>query len=368
MASHLAEPAVVVIGASAGGLQALLTIVERLPNTLPACVLIAMHSSTNGEGVLPQILDRTGSLPVTFARSGDPVSSGRIYVAPGDFHLLVGVDGLMLAHGPRENGFRPAVDPLFRTAARELGRRVIGVILSGALSDGTYGLSLVKHHGGVTIVQDPDDAQIPSMPQSAINHVAVDHVLPAADIAGEIVRLAEQLADGDGRRTMPRAKRVEPQQPLTPTEISDMEELFGEPSALTCPDCGGALWQVQEGGVVRYQCHVGHQYAPENLEAAQRDAIDGALWSAVRVLEEHAELKSRMARRAAEGGLRLVSEGFEEGARDAHEQAQRIRSVLFNAGNGNGARVDSVRAKVRKNVRAPAKKRKRRPTARARKS
>ena len=133
---------------------------------------------------------------------------------------------------------------------------------------------------------------------------------------------------------MPRSKVPESQEPPEETEIRDMNELFGPPSGLTCPDCGGALWQVAEGRVLRYQCHVGHQYAPENLDAAQRDEIDGALWSAVRALEEHAELRQRMARRAADGGLRVVSEGFAEGARDAHEQAQRIRAVLFGRSGG----------------------------------
>ena len=146
---------------------------------------------------------------------------------------------------------------------------------------------------------------------------------------------------------MPRSSGIEPQQPAQHTDIRDMNALFGPPSGITCPECGGALWQVEEERVLRYQCHVGHQYAPDNLDAAQRDVIDGALWSAVRVLEEHAELKTRMARRAAEGGLQVVSEAFAEGARDAHEQARQIRSVLltFDTGNG-GARREAARAAV----------------------
>jgi two-component system chemotaxis response regulator CheB len=270
-------------------------------------------------------------------------------------------------HGPRENGFRPAIDPLFRTAARELGRLVIGVVLSGALSDGTYGLSTIKQYGGVTIVQDPDDAVIPNMPQSAIESVDVDYVLPASEIAYQIERSARKIAESPEREVdMPRAKGLEPQQASEETEIQDMNELFGPPSGLTCPDCGGALWQVEEGRVVRYQCHVGHQYAPENLESAQRDEIDGALWSAVRVLEEHADLKQRMARRALAGGMSVVSEGFAEGARDAHQQAQRIRGVLFTLGNGKKARslaADNPRS--REAPRRAAVKKTRRSSARA---
>jgi len=263
-------PAIVVIGASAGGLQALSVIVEQLPASLPACVLVVVHSASTSPGNLPEILQRISALPVAFAKETDVLRSGRLYVAPPDLHLLIGGRGLLLLHGPRENGFRPAVDPLFRTAARQLGSRVIGVILSGAMSDGTYGLSTIKHHGGVTIVQDPNDAVIASMPQSAIDHVDVDYVLRAGEIAGQIVRSARQIAEvPEGEVDMPRDKAVEPQQPreerlLQPpetTEVQDMNELFGPPSGLTCPDCGGALWQVPEGRVVRYQCHVGHQYA-----------------------------------------------------------------------------------------------------------
>jgi len=324
----------VVIGASAGGLQALTTLVGRLPPSLEACVLVVMHSASDGTGVLPDILARISALPVAFAAHGDVLKRGQIYIAPPDFHLIVTAGGLAAVHGPRENGFRPAIDPLFRTAARELGPRVIGVVLSGALSDGTYGLSVIKHCGGITVVQDPQDAIIPSMPMSALKYVDIDHVLPAGEIAELIERLTAREG-GKGVPAMPGPKEeLEPQLASENTEVAEMKELFGPPSALTCPDCGGALWEVQEGRVVRYQCHVGHQYAPENLEGEQRDAIDSALWSAVRALEEHAELKMRMARRAAESGLGVVSEGFAAGAREAHEQAQRIKSVLFSSTPG----------------------------------
>jgi two-component system chemotaxis response regulator CheB len=343
---RMAKRSIVVIGASAGGLQALSTIVQQLPPSLPASVLIVVHSSTNGQGVLPRILQRVSALPVAFAENGDVLAPGRIFVARPDFHLILSPTGLALVHGPRENGFRPAVDPLFRTAARELGPRVIGVILSGGLSDGTYGLSTVKHHGGVAIVQDPQDAVIPNMPQSAIEYVDVDYVVPAAEIGLLITRLAAGDAATKGRSSMPRSTDLEPQLPSAETEVGDMNQTFGAPSGLTCPDCGGALWEVQEGRVLRYQCHVGHQYAPENLEAGQRDAIDSALWSAVRVLEEHADLKTRMSARTAAGGMTAVSKGFAEGARDARQQAHRIRTVLFNLGDGNGAKgVVATRAR-----------------------
>ena len=339
MARHTPPSHVIVVGGSAGALPALTTIVERLPPSFPACVLVVMHSASNGSnGVLPELLGRAGSLPVAFANDGDRLRAGRIYVAPADYHLVVARGALAVVHGPRENGFRPAIDPLFRTAAREFRGSVIGVVLSGALSDGTYGLSVVKHYGGVAIVQDPEDAVIPSMPQSALKHVEVDLVVPAAAIAAAIERLVASTVKAQRGSAMPRGTALEPQLQSDTTEVAHMKDLFGAPSGLTCPDCGGALWEVEEDKVLRYQCHVGHQYAPENLEDGQRDVIDGALWSAVRVLEEHAELKMRMADRAATGGMRMVSEGFTEGAREARHQAEQIRALLLTGRPGDAKR------------------------------
>lgn len=357
---------VIVIGGSAGALEPLTIILEQLPLELRASVLIVMHTRAGTDGVLPDILQRASSLRVAFAKHDEPLQRGRVYVANPDVHLIVTPAGLRLVHGPRENGFRPAIDPLFRTAARELGARVVGVILSGALSDGIYGLSLIKQHGGVAIVQDPEDADIGNMPRSALNVVDVDYVLPAADIATVLTRLSEERPDKGrthGEKIMARSDELEPQLPSENTQVAEMEDRYGAASSLTCPDCGGALWEVQEGRVVRFQCHVGHQYAPDALDDGQRDAVDSALWSAVRVLEEHAELKMRMSRRAAENGLETVSEGFADGARDAHSQAQRIRSLLFTADTRprgrHAAAHKAVAAPVRRSQRVRIKERSR---------
>jgi two-component system chemotaxis response regulator CheB len=185
--------------------------VKRLPAQLPACVLVVMHSPPNGSGALADILGRSTSLPVAFGKTGDPVEPGHIYVARPDFHLLVTPSGLRVAHGPRENGFRPAIDPLFRSAARELGPRVIGVVLSGALGDGAYGLSTIKQHGGIAIAQSPEDAIVPSMPLTAIKNVNLDHILTARDIGATIDRLKKGACSGINVMsvisTLPRASR-----------------------------------------------------------------------------------------------------------------------------------------------------------------
>src|SRR5215467_10389409 len=244
----MARHDVIVIGGSAGALPALTTIVGQLPASLPACVLVALHTSAQADGFLPDILERASPLSVAFAKNHDPVLPGHIYVAPPDFHLIVTSSGLRVVHGPRENGFRPAIDPLFRTAARELGSRVVGVILSGGLSDGSYGLSVIKKHGGVAIVQNPEDAIIANMPANALNAVNVDYVRDASGIAATIERLSRDLEESEsapeGDDEMGRSKEVEPQLPVENAEVAEMAIRFGPPSPLTCPDCGGALWEV----------------------------------------------------------------------------------------------------------------------------
>jgi two-component system chemotaxis response regulator CheB len=321
----MAQIELIVIGASAGGLDGLLTIVTHLPPSLPASVIVVMHNNSNSQ--LPAILARAGALPVAVPEDGDTIVAGRILVAPPDYHVLVSRGRVVLNRGPRENGFRPAIDPLFRTAARAYRGRVMGVILSGALDDGTYGMRVIKDAGGVTVVQDPDEATIPSMPLSVIENVAVDHVVSAAAMPDLIVRLT---ARGAAKGTvMPRRKEPEPQDPDDPTQVEEMVETFGPPIGITCPDCGGALWEMRDGNLDRYRCHVGHQFSPDSLETSQRDAVEGALWSAVRALEEQADLRQRMAERAEGAGLNIAHGQFAEAAQTSHQQASAIRELLF---------------------------------------
>jgi two-component system chemotaxis response regulator CheB len=323
---------VVVIGASAGGLEPLISIVGGLPQALPAALLVVVHTGTNGGSILPQILSRRTQWPVTTAVDGDPLEHGRVYVAPPDFHLMFGANGrLSVVHGPRENGFRPAIDPLFRSAARAFGPRVIGVVLSGALDDGAYGLGVVKRLGGVAVVQQPEDALVPSMPLNAIGAAEVDHVAPSADIAPLILQLVGstgRIQKGEEERPMG-SSEPEAQKAGREIPIVEMMQHAGPPSGLTCPDCGGALWELDEGRLVRYRCHVGHQFSGETLGAEQISAVEGALWSAVRILEEHADLRTRLSKRAQDAGLAEVARGFADRARESHVQALQLRRVLF---------------------------------------
>jgi len=320
----------VVIGASAGSLQPLTTVVAGLSEHFAACVVIVVHTAADRDGLLPKILARYTELPVAFAAEGSPVAAGRIYVAKPDFQLLVGPRGLSVVHGPKENGFRPAIDPLFRSAARTFGAGVVGVILSGALDDGVAGLETIKEAGGVAIAQHPDDAMFPSMPRAAIQRLHVDYVQPA----GAIGRLLERLcAESPEEEAAPDATaEPDPQLPGGEMSVADMQGMFGLPTPLTCPACGGALWRVEAGQIERFRCHVGHQFGGDSLLREQTEAAEAALWTAVRTLEEQAELKKRMATRAENAGMPLAAREYANGSREAHQQAHSIRRLLFARG------------------------------------
>jgi two-component system chemotaxis response regulator CheB len=311
---------VVVIGASAGGVEALRKIVRHLPPDLPAAVFVVLHVSRTAPSNLPAILERHGALPAAHAVDGDPIVPCRVYVAPPDHHMVLEPGVVRVVQGPIENRHRPAVDPLFRSAARAYGQRVVGVVLTGALDDGTAGLVAVKRFGGTAVVQDPDDALFPSMPRSALEYVDVDHRVPLAQIPALVAELvvtpAEPIAAGRGRGM--------------PVPMSSDESLEkGPPSAFTCPDCHGTLWEVHEGELLRYQCRVGHAYSAASMIAAHDDAVEQALWAALRSLEESADLARRMAERARERNSPRVAARFEARRADTDRHVVALRGLLL---------------------------------------
>src|SRR4051812_19843881 len=278
---------IIVIGASSGGIDALKELFAALPRDLKASVFVVLHVAPYSLGILPEILERAGSMPASNAKDMEPIEPGRVYVAPPDFHLLVEPSGYVrVTRGPRENRFRPAVDPLFRSAAHAFGPRVVGVILTGWLDDGTAGLWAVKERGGTAVVQHPDDSYAPAMPLNAIKHVEVDHILPLNEIAPLLVRLTEAPAVEEGARPVSEEMEIEVKIAREDNALDSGILKWGEPSFYACPECHGVLLQLKEGDNLRFRCHTGHAYSVDSLLAEFTEKTEESLWSAIRALEE----------------------------------------------------------------------------------
>jgi two-component system chemotaxis response regulator CheB len=333
----------IVIGASAGGVEAVLTLTGGLPAGLPAAVFVAIHVHPASPALFAGLIDRAGPLPASYAADGEVAQPGRIYVAPVDHHLLVEPGGRMRVwRGPKENGFRPAIDPLFRSVARAYGPRAIGVILSGYLDDGVLGLLLIKRRGGVAVVQDPATAAAPDMPQSAVKNVDVDHVLPVERMPALLARLVADPPAVPPAAPPPTEPGVlvmaadirsgSEDGPLdtTTNPIDRKEAALGPPSALTCPECGGALWQQRIDKVLRYSCHLGHGYTGETLEDQYVREVEAALWIAMRQMVETAELHRRLAQRMRETGPKDRAEEYEARAHETERRVAVLRDLLVN--------------------------------------
>jgi two-component system, chemotaxis family, protein-glutamate methylesterase/glutaminase len=320
--ASLARPRYVIgIAASAGGVEALRTLIAGLPAGLDAAICVVLHIPSTGRSMLAPILDRSGDLQAVLAQHGAPLLPGTIYVAPADHHLLIRADAIELSRGPKENGVRPAADPMLRSLARAWGEVAIAVVLSGALDDGAAGAAAVVEAGGRLIVQAPDDALVPGMPSSAIAVTRPDAVLPLDEIAGELREFVARPAPDAGKEDT-----VDPQP--DPAELGPVTTRpDGPASGFTCPECSGALWEVREGEVVRYRCRVGHAYSEEAMVDAQRDSVEAALWTALEVLEERGELLRRIADRM-ESRTERTQVRLRNGAREADERAAVIRRVL----------------------------------------
>ncbi|HST06191.1 MAG TPA: chemotaxis protein CheB [Chloroflexia bacterium] len=324
---------IIVVGASAGGVEALITLVRGLPADLPAAVFVVLHIPAQAESALPRILNRNGSLPAIHAKDHQEIELGHIYVAPPDQHLLVDNGYVRLGRGAKENMHRPAIDPLFRSAARSYGSRVVGVVLSGALDDGTSGLKAIKERGGVAVVQDPNDASYSGMPLSAIQHVAVDYVGPISDMPLLLERLAnESASEGVVSVTDGIDKdHIDLEVEIAENDLSDEGVLdkIGTPSHYACPDCHGTLWQIHDGDLVRFRCRVGHAYTAESMITVHTESVENALYAALRALEESASLSRQLARNARQRGLESAAVGMDIKAAETEQQTTLVRGLLI---------------------------------------
>jgi two-component system chemotaxis response regulator CheB len=317
---------VVAIGSSSGGVDALLELAAAMPPRFPTIVLVTQHIGDH-PSILPELMRARGPNHAMHAHDGDKPLPGTIYVAPPDHHMLLDRDRIRLFRGPRENYCRPAIDPMFRSVALSWRSRAIGVVLTGQLDDGTAGLKAIKQCGGWAIVQDPATAQQPSMPASALANVEVDFRLRIDEIVPAILRIV-----GGGE---PPQARAAPPESLHREQMihhgrQTMENLsaIGQPSGLTCPDCGGSLWELKDQKPLRYRCHTGHAFSAQSLQYAQGESAEHALWSSVRSLQEREMLLRRMAFVARAQGDAAQEQAAQEQAERTNEQAQRLVRMI----------------------------------------
>ncbi|MCW2616076.1 MAG: cheB [Frankiales bacterium] len=331
--SALPVPArdVLVVGGSAGGVDALKRFLAGLPDDLDAAVCVALHLGSTSPSLLPGILARVCGLQVVAAVDGAALERGVVHVARPDVHLVVAHGLVRLGPGPRENGHRPSLDVLLRSAALAYGPRAVGVVLTGMLDDGAAGLHRIAAYGGASLVQDPDDAEFPSMPRAALAAVPSARRAPLAALSQEAVSAVD--ADRyDRPEPTPRERRrdeaeVRSALGLDPA-LADGQSV-GRPSPYSCPDCGGVLNGVEDAeGLLRFRCRVGHAYTAQTLVEAQGDTVEDALFTALRALEERGEVAERLARTSTERGREYSGSHFRRRAEQARNAAEVLRQVL----------------------------------------
>jgi two-component system, chemotaxis family, protein-glutamate methylesterase/glutaminase len=327
----MAKKDIVVVGASAGGMGALESLVRALPSDLPASVFVVWHLSPGLKSMLPQVLSRAGPLPAYYPRDGDRIEPGKIYVAPNDQHMLLEKGYVRVTKGPKENRFRPAVDTLFRSAAYLYGPRAIGVVLTGALDDGTAGLWAIKLRGGTAIVQDPADAMHRSMPLNALDNVDVDYKLAVAEMGALIGRLVREEAKAEPALAEEEQEKMRIEVKIAAghdaLEANVMQ--FGDLSAFTCPECHGVLTMLRDGRITRFRCHTGHAFSADALLDTSTEQAEHQLWSAVRALDESVLLLNQLGEEFAKAGDTKAAQFCFEKAREAYERSQPVREVAM---------------------------------------
>jgi two-component system chemotaxis response regulator CheB len=329
---------IIVVGTSAGGVDVLVRLARDLPKGFPATLFVVCHYPPGGKSVLAEMLSGAGPLLALHPADGDPFYPGHIYIAPPDRHLVLEPGNrVRLTRGPRENHHRPAADPLFRSAGRHYGPRVIGVVLTGALYDGAAGLLAVRQSGGLAVVQDARDAVVAAMPQNATQIAGADRVVAAADLARTLVDLVRRPVT-----PAPEGPAVDPMEQMPEVVREDMDEQIrngrlGQVSVFTCPECGGSLWQVGQTRLTQFRCHVGHAYNGEALLAEQSGALEAALWTAVRTFKEKMVLSRQLAAQERSKGQEAVAKRFDERADQAEQYASLIQKHVL-TGDGAAAR------------------------------
>ena len=322
---------IIVMGASAGGLKALSAVLSELPADLGAAIFVVQHLAPDKKSILPKLLGDVSDLPVSSPADDEIFQTGHVYVAAPDYHLLLNGDRVRVLRGPQENRFRPSIDALFRSAARSCGSRVIGMVLTGYLDDGTVGLQTIKKRGGITVVQDPEEAEYPSMPRIALRYVKADHIVPIADAGALLIRLvAEPPAAQEDFPTTP-AIEIESniaEQVMNTKEFLENVEQIGERTTYTCPDCNGAIWQIGDEEPLKLRCHVGHSFTGEVFAEEQSQNIESALWTAIRIMEEKVTFSRQLAERKRKQKMLKEADAYEKEAHALDNEVTKVRDLI----------------------------------------
>lgn len=317
------------IGTSAGGRNALIELVSQFKTEMNAAFFIVMHLSKKGiDNFLVQQLQPFTPLACSIAKEGASIEAGHIYIAPSNGHLLIKKDQILIGHGPEESRWRPSIDVLFRSAAAAYSTRVIGIILTGLLNDGTSGMLAIKRSGGICIVQDPDEAEYPGMPLNVLNHMEADHCINLASMGGVLSglllrELAETAAPPDVRAEAQIAEKT----------VVGYENVsfLGEKSIYACPDCGGGLWKIADDGFTRYRCHIGHSYVEKDLLFKQGENLESTLWLGLRMMEERSHLLNKIGNDHQKKGLSRIGSGYLESAKELQRHVDTLKEVLISA-------------------------------------
>jgi two-component system chemotaxis response regulator CheB len=321
---------IIVIGASAGGINALCELVAQFQKEIDAAIFIVLHLSRRGVGdYLKHRLQQYTELTCHLATDELAIEKGNIYIAQPDFHLIVKKGVCKLTDGTQENRWRPSIDVLFRSAAAAYGEQVIGVMLTGLLDDGTSGMIAIKRSGGLCMVQDPNEAEYPEMPLSVLNNVEVDYSVPLAQmgfIISEHIRTAVWHNTPIPADVLAEAELAE----KVVTSIAAVAEI-GSHSLYACPDCGGGLWEKEDNGFKRYRCHIGHTYSQLDLMKKQQEQVESTLWIALRMMEERRNLLKRIADKERKNGLNILSADHQERAEELEQHIDILKKIIFRA-------------------------------------
>ena len=312
-----------------GGIEALSSLARQLPADLPAAVLVVQHTSPESPGLLGEILSQCGALPAVIGEDGMAIERGKIYVAPPNRHMLATADGIRVTFGPRENRSRPAIDPLFRTAAVNYRSRVIGVVLTGLLGDGAAGLLAVERCGGMALVQEPKDASYSDMPLRALELVKSARKFEMRGLGQLLVRYCGEPAPEPP--PVPEALSIETKLTEQSMGTEDWGSIPSRPTSFTCPECRGAIHEIREDGLTRFRCRVGHAYSAHDLLGDKGRAVEETLWMALQTLEERAQMLELMAADDLQRGRQHNAGGYGDRARETRAHAERLRELLVNA-------------------------------------